>query len=74
MSLYWLAYTNLTEVRVIREDKMEALIEKMKPRGGVEEKGDGIFCFDYYMGFQVIVVNELPAKEKAWLEALMEHH
>jgi hypothetical protein len=31
MSLYWLAYTNLTEVRVIREDKMEALIEKMPP-------------------------------------------
>lgn len=61
-------------ITLVVDEKPEALIEKMKPRGGVEEKGDGIFCFDYYMDFQVIVVNELPAKEKAWLEALMEHH
>lgn len=60
-------------ITLVVDEKPEALIEKMKPKRDVEEKGDGIIRFDYYMNFQVIVLEELPAKEKAWLEELINH-
>lgn len=61
-------------ISLVVDGRPEALLEKMKSRENLEEKGDGIFCFKYDMNFQIIVLEELPAKEKAWLNALMEHH
>ena len=58
-------------ISLVVDGRPEALLEKMKSRGNLEEKGDGIFCFKYDMDFQIIVLDELPAKEKAWLEGLM---
>lgn len=60
-------------ITLVVDEKPSSLIEKMESRGKVEEKGDRIFRFNYGMDFQVIVLEELPAKEKAWLESLMEH-
>lgn len=61
-------------ITLVVDEKPEALIEKMKSKRDVVEKSDGIIRFDYDMDFQVIVLNELPRQEKAWLEELMEHH
>ena len=61
-------------ISLVVDGRPEALLEKMKSRGNLEEKGDGIFCFKYDMDFQIIVLDELPDKEKNWLEELMEHH
>ena len=61
-------------ISLVVDGRPEALLEKMKSRENLEEKGDGIFCFKYDMDFQIIVLDELPDKEKNWLEELMEHH
>lgn len=61
-------------ISLVVDGRPASLLEEMESRGKVEEKGDGIFCFKYDMNFQIIVLEELPAKEKAWLNALMEHH
>lgn len=55
------------------DKKPESLIEKLITKGKVEERGNGIYSFNYDMDFQIIVLDELPAKEKAWLESLMKN-
>lgn len=60
-------------ITLVVDERPASLIEKLKPKRDVEEKGGGIFTFNYYMDFQVIVLEELPAKEKAWLEGLINH-
>ena len=37
----------------------------------VEKEGQGIYHFQYMLDFQVVVLEELPRQEKAWLEGLM---
>lgn len=63
--------TKNVTITLLVDGKPASLLEEMESRGTVEEKGDGIFCFKYDMDFQIIVLDELPAKEKAWLEGLM---
>lgn len=64
---------NIT-ITLVVDGRPTSLLEEMESRGKVEEKGDGIIKFKYDMDFQIIIPNELPAKEKAWLDALMEDH
>ena len=66
--------TKNVTISLLVDGRPASLLEEMEPRGDVEEKGDGIIKFKYDMDFQIIIPNELPAKEKAWLDALMEHH
>ena len=65
--------TENVTITLVVDGRPEALLEEMEPRGTVEEKGDGIIKFKYDMDFQIIIPNELPDKEKNWLEELMEH-
>lgn len=66
--------TKNVTISLLVDGRPAPLLEEMEPRGTVEEKGDGIIKFKYDMDFQIIIPNELPAKEKAWLDALMEDH
>lgn len=36
----------------------------------VEKIGQGIYMFQYMFNFQIVVLDELPKKEKAWLRGL----
>ena len=58
-----------------------SLVSGKKPKGlmqqlgdseiAVEKEGQGIYHFQYMLDFQVVVLEELPRQEKAWLEGLM---
>lgn len=58
-----------------------SLISGKKPKGlmqqlgdseiAVEKEGQGIYHFQYMLDFQVVVLEELPRQEKAWLEGLV---
>ncbi len=63
--------TKNVTITLLVDGKPASLLEEMESRGTVEEKGDGIFTFNYDMDFQAIVLEELPKQEKAWLEGLM---
>ena len=63
--------TKNVTITLLVDGKPASLLEEMESRGTVEEKGDGIFTFNYDMDFQAIVLEELPKQEKAWLERLM---
>lgn len=39
----------------------------------VEKRGQGIYMFQYMFNFQIVVSEELPEREKEWLESLMKH-
>lgn len=60
-------------ITLVVDGRPEALIKKLITKRKVEERGNGIYSFNYDMDFQIIVLDELPAKEKAWLEELINH-
>lgn len=63
---------NIT-ITIVVDGKAENFLEQLRAKKDVEKRSDGIYKFNHDMDFQVIVLNELPAKEKAWLEELMNH-
>lgn len=62
------------------KDITMSLVSKNKPRELmqeladaeiiVEQQGQGIYMFQYMFNFQIVVVEELSKKEKAWLKEL----
>lgn len=61
---------NIT-ISLVSKNKPKELIQELKEAEiTVEKQGQGIYHFQYMFGFQIVVLEELPKKEKSWLKTL----
>ena len=62
---------NITISLVSRDRPRELMQQLAEAEISVGEQGQGIYDFQYMFDFQIVVLDELPGQEKAWLEGLM---
>lgn len=64
---------DITISLVSEQRPKELLLQLADAEIEAEKRREGIYYFQYMFNFQIIVLQELPKKEKFWLEALMEN-
>lgn len=61
---------NIT-ISLVSKNKPKALMQELEDAEiTVENQGQGIYHFQYMFEFQIVVLEELPKKEKSWLKTL----
>ncbi len=58
-------------ISLVSKNKPKELMQQLTDSEiDVEKQGQGIYMFQYMFNFQIVILEELPKKEKAWLKEL----
>lgn len=58
-------------ISLVSKNKPNELIQELKEAEiTVENQGQGIYHFQYMFEFQIVILDDLPKKEKSWLKTL----